>query len=268
MSGGRPARSVATISLPAAQTNAAPPESTSGRVPGSRWSRCAWLEVTTSTKERPRRLDDEPGDALVQHARLVAGLAQRVGEIRVEQDVLLRHLHEEAALPEPPDVHAAIVGRGPDLGDEILAGEDRVDPVGRLLVEGVARRPRHGAAGEAGDVGEIGQRLGGPAAERGEQPATGRRAGWKERVGIVGHGVRGRGTQVRGRAGDRSQRSDRSNGSAAPSRASGRQTVAAAGCAAAAATTAAAAPVESRSVLTTMSYCVGSSAFSPKNRLR
>ena len=102
------------------------------------------------------RLDDEPGDALVQHARLVARLAQRVREVRVEQDVLLRHLHQEAALPEPPDVHAAIVGRGPDLGDEILAGEHRVDPVGWLLVEGVARRPRHGPPERLGMSGRSG----------------------------------------------------------------------------------------------------------------
>ena len=35
-------------------------------------------------------------------------------------------LHEEAALPEPPDVHAGLFARRMDLSDELLAGDGSV----------------------------------------------------------------------------------------------------------------------------------------------
>ena len=125
-------------------------------------------------KGQERGVDDTSGDALVRRLGVGVPLGHRVGEIRVEQDVLAGHLHEEPALAEPPDVHAGLVFRGLDLGDQVIAREDRLDPVRRWLVEVVdllawTERLRDG------------DRLCGPAAERGEEPTSGRRARWEER---------------------------------------------------------------------------------------
>ena len=128
-------------------------------------------------------IDGDVGDALVRRVGTGVLLRQRVGEVRVDEEVLAHDLHEEAALPEPPDVHPCLVDGRPDLGDQIVACEERLDPLGWLLVEEVLlgevrlrRRRRR--------VGH-GQRLGGPAAEGGEEPSACRRALGEERVGIV-----------------------------------------------------------------------------------
>ncbi len=73
----------------------------------------------------PGRVDDELGHA---HVRLVGVRVlarQRVGEVRVEQQVPPLPGHEEAALAQPPEVEAA--AGGPHVGEERLAGAQRAD---------------------------------------------------------------------------------------------------------------------------------------------
>ena len=106
---------------------------------------------------------------------------ERVGEIRIEQDVLAGDLDEEAALAEPPDVHPGLRGRGMDLCDQVVAGEEGSIHSGGSSSKAVSVVCR-------GVKWRHGQRLGGTTAECGEQAPAGRRAGREERVGIVGHG--------------------------------------------------------------------------------
>ena len=262
-----PARSVATISLPAAQTNAAPPESTSGSVPGSRWSRCEWLEVTTSTKERPAgsttspvmRSCSTPASSLVSLSE-----SERYGSRRMFSfDICTRKplcpSHQMCMPRSSVEALISATRSSPERTGSIQSGGSSWK--GSLGGRGTGPPERLGMSGRSGSASAA-LRLN---AERSPRRVVG--PDGKSASGSLAMVFRGRGRGSRAR-GDRSQRSDRSNGLQRPSRAYARQAVAAAGWAAAAATTAAAAPIGSRSELTTMSYCVGSSAFSPKNRLR
>ena len=86
----------------------------SGRsVSASRWSVWLWLEVTTSTKA-------SRSGAITRSVMRTCGLSvsayfrgQRVGQVRVEQQVAPVALDQEAALAEPPQVQRPCASRPP-----------------------------------------------------------------------------------------------------------------------------------------------------------
>src|SRR5437667_2715773 len=74
----------------------------------------------------PRRVDDAAGHADVRRGRLRVLLGQRVGEVRVEQEVPAVTLDEEAALPEPPEVKRP-GSRALHICEERVVGENGLD---------------------------------------------------------------------------------------------------------------------------------------------
>ena len=76
----------------------------------------------------PRGIDDARGHA---HVRLVGVRVlrrQRIRQIRVEQQMTPAPLHQEAALPQPPQSEVPIVARRrPDVGEQRLVLQRRLD---------------------------------------------------------------------------------------------------------------------------------------------
>ena len=104
---------------------------------------------------QPLRLDRPLRHA---HVRLVGGgvlLGQRIGEVRIDQQVPALALHQEAALSQPPEVKSRLAGRAANVGQQSVAGQrragscepqllahqlDALHHVGQLLPRRPARR--------------------------------------------------------------------------------------------------------------------------------
>ena len=175
-------------------------------------------------------------------------LRQRVREIRVEQEVLPADLHQKAALSEPPDVHAGLLGRRVDLGDQLQPRDAGLDPVDRFLVVEAVVRNRFGVSASGTGSASAARRL---KAESRPRRVVGPE-GKSESGSLAIRGLRRQGSRwLRSRLVDRSNAVGRPTGAETAQRP------------VTLATTEAASAIESRSVLTTRSYCVGASVFVP-----
>jgi hypothetical protein len=59
-------------------------------------------------ERKPLRSDHAAGDPHVRPVRLRVLPSERIGQVRVDHQVVALELHEEAALAEPPDANSRI----------------------------------------------------------------------------------------------------------------------------------------------------------------
>ena len=114
---------MASSTIPDGQTTGAP---IALSVSASRWSPCPCVDEDGVHEREALRVDDASCDPDVGRVgvRVLAG--ERVGQVRVDQEVVALELDEETALAEPPEAESGFDACRLDVGEERVVGEERL----------------------------------------------------------------------------------------------------------------------------------------------